>query len=71
MANNAHLLRRSLKLLGFDHKRIKKLLEHFEQQDKQRKEELEPFGPEPPNTPFDPNKAPDPRPIIPGNPLVR
>lgn len=54
-----------------DHERVANLLKHFEEQDRLKKEDLEPFGPTPPDNPFDPGKAPDPRPRIPRNPLVR
>jgi predicted esterase len=54
-----------------DYERVTQLLKHFEEQDKIRKEDKEPFGQPGKDNPFDPGKAPDPRPRIPGNPLVR
>ncbi len=54
-----------------DHERVVNLLKHFVEQDKIKKEELAPFGPPPPDNPFDPNKAPVRIPRIPRNPLIR
>lgn len=54
-----------------DHERVTQLLKHFEEQDKIKKEVEEPFGTPGKDAPFDPGKAPDPRPRIPMNPLIR
>jgi predicted esterase len=52
-----------------DHKRVKDLLVHLDAEEAKEKETP---APEPADKPVDPsNKGPDPRPRIPGNPLIR
>ncbi|NNM28799.1 MAG: hypothetical protein HKO57_04715 [Akkermansiaceae bacterium] len=53
-----------------DHQRIERLLKHFDAQEELRKDDLQPFGPEPEDDPFVP-KSPVSPPRIPANPLVR
>jgi predicted esterase len=53
-----------------DHDRIERLLKHFDEQEKIRDTDAEPFGPEPDEGLFVP-KPPDNRPVIPRNPLVK
>lgn len=69
--HNANPTTRQGAIAKADHERVTQLLKHFEEQDKLKKEDKEPFGTPKKDDPFDPGKAPDPRPRIPMNPLIR
>lgn len=69
LANSAPTTRQG-DIARHDNARIKTLLLHFDEQEKIRKNALEPFGPEPTENPFDPMQPKRDR-RIPTNPLVR
>ena len=64
---------RQSKIAQQDADRVNTLLKHFNEQEIIIKKERQPFGPEPENDPFDPNKPKptDDRIRIPRNPLIR